>query len=702
MSKLEFIKDAAIRFWKRRHLTQILLLILLTVILLTILYFAWLASRTNVESLKEGLSQSTTIYDKDGDVASELQPNRLKGISLQDVPKYVPEAVVSIEDERFYQHGGFDIRGIARAFFGNLLAGGVTGGGSTLTQQLTKNALLSPERTYKRKAEELFLAVKLEKVYTKDEILQMYLNQVYFGSGAWGIGQASQKYFAKDIRDISISEAALLAGLVQAPTALDPYNHYDRAMKRRNVVLGKMKELGYISSAQYKRAINEKIRLRDGGGTKAERNYPYYLDAVLDEAINKYGLTQEEIFTRGFKIYTEMDQNLQAGLEKVYSRRNLFPRGPNGALVQSGSVLMDPATGGVRAEVGGRGEHVFRGFNRATHLKAQPGSTMKPLAVYTPALEAGYDATSMLQDKSMSFGNYKPENFSRTYSGEVPMYKAVEESLNIPAVWLLNKIGLNKGIESVEKFGIPVKKVDKNLALALGGMYNGVSPLQMANAFSAFPNGGKREDSHFITKIVGPTGNILAEHDSETTKVTSKSVANEMTSMLMNVVETGTGRRAHIPGYDIAGKTGSTQLPYNDINGTKDQWMVGYTPNLVGAIWIGFDQTDRNHYLPNNSSGNVVPIFRAMMDESLPYIKKEKFEVESVNTQLANKGQTAEEARKAFQKKADQIRKELEDNAGKLGKKLKDEAPKWKQELNSGMQGLGRTIDDIIRKIQGQ
>jgi penicillin-binding protein 2A len=282
------------------------------------------------------------------------------------------------------------------------------------------------------------------------------------------------------------------------------------------------------------------------------------------------------------------------------------------------------------------------------------------------------------------------------------MYKAVEESLNIPAVWLLNKIGLNKGIESAEKFGIPVKKVDKNLALALGGMYNGVSPLQMANAFSAFPNGGKREDSHFITKIVGPTGNILAEHDPETTKVTSKSVANEMTSMLMNVVETGTGRRAHIPGYDIAGKTGSTQLPYKDINGTKDQWMVGYTPNLVGAIWIGFDQTDRTHYLPNNSSGNVVPIFRAMMDESLPYIKKKKFEVESVNTQLANKGQTAEEARKAFQKKADQIRKELEDNAGKLGKKLKEEAPKWKQELNNGMQGLGRTIDDIIRKVQGQ
>ncbi|MDP4164296.1 MAG: penicillin-binding transpeptidase domain-containing protein, partial [Bacillota bacterium] len=450
-----------------------------------------------------------------------------------------------------------------------------------------------------------------------------------------------------------------------------------------------------------KEARNEVIHLHNGGGTRAERNYPYYVDAVLDEAISRYGLTQEEIFTRGYRIYTEMDQNIQSGLENVYKRDYMFPGNMQQKMVQSGAVLIDPATGGVRALVGGRGEHVFRGFNRATQLHAQPGSTMKPLAVYTPALEDGYDAMSDLVDEPISFGGYKPENFSRTYSGKVPMYKAVEESLNIPAVWLLNKIGIDRGMESLKKFGIPVDKEDRNLAIALGGMHKGISPLQLANAFTAFANGGKRPDSHLIVKIVGPTGNIIAEHADDTTKVTSAGVANEMTSMLLNVVESGTGRHAKIPGYQIAGKTGSTQLPYKDIQGTKDQWMVGYTPNLVGALWIGFDQTDREHYLPNNSSGNVVPIFKAIMKESLPFVKKEKFDVSSINDQLANKGSMAEKARKAIQDQAEKIKKELDSNAGKIGEKLKEEAPKWKKDLDKGILNLGKSINSIIKKIQG-
>lgn len=697
MSYLSPIWSMFVRFWKKKHLTQILLLIFLVFFLVTISYFSWLASRANVQSLKEGLSQPTIIYDKNGAVASNVATNRMTGISLKEVPKYVPNAVVAIEDERFYQHGGFDIRGIARAFFGNLLAGRITAGGSTLTQQLAKNALLSPERTYKRKAEELFLAVKLEKVYSKDEILQMYLNQVYFGSGAWGIGNASKKYFAKNIKDVTISEAAMLAGLLHAPEALDPYHHYDLAMKRRNVVLAKMKELGIITNAEYSSALKEKVKLRDGGGSNFDRKYPYYVDAVINEAISKYGLTQDEILTRGYRIYTEMDQNIQGGLEKVYNRNDLFPRGRGGVLVQSGAVLMDPATGGVRALVGGRGEHVFRGFNRATQLTAQPGSTMKPLAVYTPALEKGYDYSSELVDQPISFGNYKPENYTRTYSGQVPMYKAVEESLNIPAVWLLNEIGLDTGLESLKRFGIPVRKADKNLAIALGGMSKGISPLQLADAFSAFPNSGNREDSHLITKIVGPTGNILAEHKEKTTKVTSKSVANKMTSMLLNVVETGTGKSAHINGVQIAGKTGSTQLPFTDLNGTKDQWMAGYTTDLVGAVWMGYDQTDREHYLPSNSSANVVPLFREIMQSALPYVKHADFEVDSINTQLANKNQT----QKAIQEQAAKIGKELQDNAKKFGQTIKEQAPSWKEEMDQALHNIGRGVQTLIQKLNG-
>lgn len=695
MEKLHPLWDMLRRFWRKRHLTQIFMLTILVVVLVTISYFGWLATRANVESLKQGLSQPTVIYDKNGKVASNVATNRTKGVTVSELPKYVPNAVVAIEDERFYEHSGFDIQGIARAFFSNLFAGRITGGGSTLTQQLTKNALLSPERTYKRKAEELFLAVKIEKVYSKEEILQMYLNQVYFGSGAWGIGNASKKYFNKNIKDVTVGEAAMLAGLLHAPNYLDPYKNYDLAMKRKNVVLAKMKELGMITKQEYTTAKKQKIRLHDGGGSFVERKYPYYVDAVLNEAISKYGLTQDEILTRGYRIYTEMDQNLQTGIEKVYSKTYLFPKGKGNTLVQSGSVLMDPKTGGVSALVGGRGEHVFRGFNRATQLRAQPGSTMKPLAVYTPALEEGYTYSSELKDEPITFGNYKPENFSRTYSGKVPMYKALEESLNIPAVWLLNEVGLNKGMDSLKRFGIPVEKEDKNLAIALGGMSKGVSPLQLANAFSVFPNGGKRMDSHLITKIVGPTGNIIAEREAKTTKVTSKEVTDEMTSMLLNVVESGTGRRARIPGLQLAGKTGSTQLSFTS-NGTKDQWMAGYTPNLVGAIWIGYDQTDKQHYLPSSSSANVVPIFKEIIQESSRYLPKEQFDVVSINAQL--EGKTAQKTN--FNEQAQKISKELNENAQKLGATIKEKAPGWKEGLDKALYQVGEGINFLIEKIK--
>ncbi|MFO1443802.1 PBP1A family penicillin-binding protein [Bacillus sp. Bva_UNVM-123] len=686
MEKVHPYIEAVRRFWRNKHITKIILLLLLTCLLLTILFFAFLASTANVESLKEGLKQSTIIYDKDEEVATKLATNRSEGLSIEEIPDYVKNAVVAIEDERFFQHNGFDVKGIARAFFKNLFSGRITGGGSTITQQLTKNALLSPEQTYKRKIEELFLAVEIEKKYKKNEILQMYLNQVYFGSGAWGIEQAANKYFNKHAQQLSISESALIAGLLKAPSALDPYRNYDGAVKRRDVVLGKMKELKMINDSEYETATAEKIQLQEGKGNFIERKYPYYVDAVLDEAINKYGLTQEEIFTRGYRIYTEMDQNLQAGLERVYNQNSLFPKGRNGVLVQSGAVLLDPQSGGVRGLIGGRGEHVFRGFNRATHIKAQPGSTLKPLAVYTPALEEGYQVTSILKDEPMSFGNYQPENASKKYGGDVEMYKAVEESLNIPAVWLLDKIGLEKGIDSLNRFGIPLEKEDEYLGIALGGMHKGISPLKLAEAYTTFPNGGKRHDAHLITKIVGPTGNIIAKRKKKTVNVTSKMTANQMTSMLLNVVESGTGEGTKIKGVQLAGKTGSTQLPYKDINGTKDQWFVGYTPNLVGAVWLGYDKTDREHYLAKSSSQTVVPLFKAIIEQSLPYVEQEEFSTKSVDEMLVQKD---------FQEEIEQTIKESTE-------KIKKELPIWKEKLNKGVDELekfGEYLQEKWRKF---
>ena len=688
MERLQPYWEAVIRFWREKHITKFLVLLLLLFILMSMLFFAFMASRANVQSLKDGLSQATIIYDKDGEVASSVATNRTEGVTINELPDHVKNAVIAIEDQRFYEHNGFDIRGITRAFFRNLFSGRITGGGSTITQQLTKNALLSPEKTYKRKIEELFLAVEIEKHYKKDDILQMYVNQVYFGSGAWGIDRASKRYFNKSIKDVTTSEAALLAGLLQAPSAYDPYKNYDRAIKRRDVVLTKMKDLEMISEVELDEAMNEKVALQDGGGSSIERKYPYYVDAVLDEAITKYGLTQEEMLTRGYQIYTQMDQNLQSSLETVYERDSLFPKGKNKTLVQSGAVLLDPRSGGVRGLVGGRGEQVFRGFNRATHIKAQPGSTMKPLAVYTPALEEGYTVTSMLIDEKMPFGDYEPQNASRKYSGEVPMYEALERSLNVPSVWLLDQIGLEKGLDSVKRFGIPLEKEDQYLGIALGGMHKGISPLTLAEAYSTFPNGGKKSNSHLITKIVGPTGNVIAEYDKKTTRVTSKAVANEINSMLLNVVETGTGKGSKLQGVQLAGKTGSTQLPYNDISGTKDQWFVGYTPNLIGAVWLGYDKTDREHYLPNSTSENVVPIFRAIMEQSVKHIEPAEFDVLSVNARLSGKEQKVDKTQ------------ELIETVEKIEETLKEEAPKWKEIIDAGILEIADKTQKLMEKIK--
>ena len=684
---LQRVLETIRHFWKKKHLTQFLLLGILTFVLLTILFFAFTASQANVQSLQDGLSQTTIIYDKDGDVATKVDTNRAEGVDVTSIPDYVSHAVIAIEDRRFMDHKGFDIIGMSRAFLKNLFSRTITGGGSTITQQLTKNALLSPEQTYRRKIEELFLAVEIEKHYTKNEIMNMYLNQVYFGSGAWGIDQAALEYFNKDITNVTISEAAMLAGLLQAPSALDPHKHYERAIERRNIVLASMKELEMITEDEYNKAKQEMINIEDGGGNDIKRDYPYYVDAVLDEAINQYDLSQEEIMTRDYRIYTEMDQNIQSSLEKVFNQGSLFPDGKDETLVQSGSVLLDPKTGGIRGLVGGRGDYVFRGFNRATHIKAQPGSTLKPLAVYTPALESGYETTSILKDEEMVFGDYAPQNFSRTFQGEVPMYEAVAQSLNMPTVWLLNEIGLDNGIASLEKFGIPLEKEDHYLGIALGGMSKGISPLQLAEAYSVFANEGNREDSHLITKIVGPTGNVVAEHKNKSTKVTSKRVANEVTSLLLGVVESGTGQGTKIPGIQLAGKTGSTQLPYEDINGTKDQWFVGYTPNLVGAVWLGYDKTDRQHYLSSSSSETVVPIFREIMETVKPYIEQEEFIVKSVQSK-----KRAEEEKK---------KQPLKDQTEKLKEKIKEEAPKWKEKINKGIE-KGKKLKDEIESLIGQ
>lgn len=677
MSK--FLPQKMLINWKKWHMTQFMILAIAMLILGILGVFNIFFKDADISALKLEIPQATVFYDQAGHVASKITANKNEGVRIEQVPKYMQNAVVAIEDHRFYGHHGVDYIGISRAFFRNVKAGGTVQGGSTITQQLAKNVFLSAEKTYKRKIDEAFLAMKIERQYTKQQILQMYLNQIYFGDGAWGIKRASQRYFGKEVNDLTISESALLAGLIKAPSAIDPYHHLEKAKDRRDIVLAEMKKQGFITDQQFVHAKGAQIVLSDKGNDLFHGKYPYYVDQVLDEAIHEYGLTQDDLLTGGYQIFTELDPAMQAAAEKTYQNDALFPKGSD-RLVQSGAVLVDPHTGGVRAIIGGRGEHTFRGYNRATQLKAQPGSSFKPIAVYTPALEQSWKITDMLKDEPMTFGNYQPSNYNHQYAGEVPMYEAVIESKNVSAVWLLNEIGIEKGLDSIKRFGIPLSSGDRNLSIALGGLEKGVSPLNMAEAFSVYPNDGVRIKAHVIKKIVDPDGNIIVQWKEKQQKVTTKTVADKMTTMLLGVVEDGTGKGAQISGREVAGKTGSTQVPIQGINGVKDQWFVGYTPQLVGAVWVGYDQTDKDHYLTTTSSEGAAFVFQDIMKGALENTPPESFHVQHVSPLIEKKKQ--EEAKKNH----DKFNNELQ----KWEEKWNKQKDKWQKKMKG--HGHGKAI----------
>ncbi|WP_240620374.1 transglycosylase domain-containing protein [Peribacillus acanthi] len=634
-------------------------------------FFHFFQPETNIDNLENMLHKPTIIFDQNGEEASKISANKTEGVPIDEIPEHVKNAVIAIEDHRFYEHNGVDYQGIARAFITNLKAGDVVQGGSTITQQLTKNALLEMDRTYKRKLEEFFLAREVEKQFNKDEILEMYLNQIYFGHGAWGINNASQVYFGKKVNDITPSEAALLAGLIKAPSTLDPYKNYEKAIKRRNVVLAAMKQHGLLENSQYEEAVKEEIVMDEKkSGDPLKGKYPYYVDHVIMEAIKKYKMNQDELLTGGYKIYTTLDQNMQKATEEVYKEDALFPKGSTDKeLVQSGTILIDPKSGGIKALVGGRGDHTFLAYNRATMLKKQPGSTMKPLAVYTPALEAGYKPNDMLKDEeNISFGEYKPSNLSGEYAGEVPMYEALMKSLNVPTVWLLNEIGIQKGMDAANRFGIPLDaKEDRVLGLGLGGLSHGVSPKIMAEAFSAFPNNGERVEAHAIVKIIDREGNEVVTWKEKKTKVMDKKTADSMTSMLLGVVKHGTGKNAAVNGWELAGKTGSTQ--HDQVDGAvKDQWFVGYTPTLVGAVWAGYDQPNKDKYLNTHSSQGAAIIFQRIMTKALAHMEPETFNVEDIDAIIAKQKKLNKE----------RARREFWENSKS---KLQDGWEKWKESL---------------------
>lgn len=671
------------RFCRKYHLVKWLVVLFLSVGLMTSTYLVFLAKTAHVQNLESSLAKTTEIFDASNHKAGELYAQKGTYVQLNKVSKNIPKAVLSTEDRNFYHEYGFSFKGIARAVF--LLLKNkilhrdyISGGGSTLTQQLVKNAYLSQEQTMTRKLKELFLSIQVENVYSKKEILTMYLNNAYFGNGVWGVQDASQKYFGQNAVDLSVPDAAVLAGMLTSPSAFNPIDHPKAAKWRRNVVLQLMVENNQLTQSQADYYKKIPIVLHDTYVRKDGYKYPYYFDAVIDEAISKYGLTESEIMNRGYRIYTNLNQSQQQAMQTTFNNNYYFPaNAADGTKVQAASIGVSPSTGGVTAVVGGRGQHVFRGYNRATQISRQPGSTMKPLAVYTPALEAGYKFDSELVDKKKSYGanHYTPKNYNNVYQGKVPMYEALAQSMNAPAVWLLNQIGVNRGYQSVKDFNIPVTKKDKNLALALGGMDGGVSPQQMAGAYTAFANGGKVVKPFYIRKIVDSTGKVVVDNTAKQQgrQIMSASVAEQMTSMMLGVFNNGTGVDAKPYGYQVAGKTGSTEADdTGSADATKDKWIIGYTPDLVVATWEGFDSTSQAHHLENLSGTGVGPLFKNEMQTMLPYTKNSTFNTKDAQTIVQGESNN-DNLWDTIQKKTDEYSNKFEQKA----KEFVDDAKSW-------------------------
>ncbi|MGE7982014.1 transglycosylase domain-containing protein [Solibacillus sp. NPDC093137] len=651
--------------------------------------FVW---ASDVSKLEEPTPQPTIIYDQNGDIASKVTGSKIDGVSIGQIPEHLIHAVIATEDQKFYKHGGINMIGIVRALTQNMMSGEIVAGGSTITQQLAKNVFLTQERTYTRKLKELILTKKIERTYDKDEIMERYLNQIYFGEGAWGIQRASETYFGKDVSELTLGESAMLAGLIKAPSVLSPLKDMNKSVQRRDLVLALMEKEGYITQNDAKKAKEQPIELEGKKMDDYKGKYPYYVDHIIEEAIEQYGLTENEVLSGGLHIYTELNPAIQNAVEQVYKDNEMFPEGQSDQLIQSGAIFINPSTGGITALIGGRGEHTFRGFNRATQLKRQPASTMKPLAAYTPALEQGYEIYDKLQDSPINIDGYQPMNYDKRFHGEVTMYEALVNSYNIPPVWLLNKMGLKYGINAVERFGIKLKEEDHNLGLALGGLSEGVSPLQMAQAYSTFPNDGVMVEAHSIQKIEDADGEVIAKWHHNETSVTKPLVAQEITYMLQGVVEEGSAKNAQVEGWEVAGKTGTTELPFANSGGAKDHWFVGYTPEIVGAVWMGYDQTDENHYLMGTGGSTVTKIFKAALAESMTEFNQKEFNLPLLGKQLKEQAKIEEEQRKKEKeikkkekKEKDKEKKDKEKKEKEKEKKEKDKEKKEKEKEKKEM-----------------
>ena len=559
----------------------------------------------NIKNL--ALNSTSFIYYEDAfgqeqELEQVQSDNRRIWVDSADIPEIMKEAMVSIEDERFYKHNGVDIKrtlgATAKYALSKIGIGDASYGGSTITQQVIKNITNEKEKTSMRKIKEMMRAIALEKQLSKDEILTLYLNIVYFANGCNGVEAASNVYFAKPVSELTLAEAASIAGITQFPSQYDPYAHPDNNIQKRNLVLGKMLELGYISQEEYTEAASSDLVVNNTYREQGVRISSFFVDQVINDVINDLQIKKgysldfatQQVYNGGLKIISTVDVDIQQILEDVYYNATGFPVTGMGA--QSAMVIIDPYTGKIRGLIGGLGEKTdVRGFNRATQARRQPGSSIKPLSVYGPAVDLGKitEATSVI-DEEITIGsdNWEPKNSYREFLGPMTVKEAIARSSNIPAVKVLDMIGLSSSYGYLQnKFHLSsIVPDDKNYSsLALGGLTKGVSPKEMAAAYGVFVNSGKYIAPYTYTKVIDSTGQIILENTAEATQSMSAAAAYITSDLLYSVVNSsvGTAKGAALSsGMPTYGKTGTT-------DDDCDKWFVGFTPYYVGAVWYGFD-----------------------------------------------------------------------------------------------------------------
>lgn len=562
-------------------------------------------------------SASSQIFDVNGNEIANIHAaeNRVP-VKLNQIPKDLQDAFVAVEDARFYDHSGIDPRGILRALWTNISGGEVSEGGSTITQQLAKNAYLTQERTLKRKVQEMFLALQMERQYTKQEILEMYLNQIYFGQGAYGVQAAAKTYFGKNASELDLNECAMLAGIPKSPNYYSPFNDLKAAQERKATVLDQMAKYGYISGATAKKLKKEDMKLVKPQKTTNVTTASYFIDYVTQTLIEKYGA--DAVYQQGLKIYTTIDMDMQKAAESAMANLPTFETDEHGIKQPQGAlVAIDPHTGQIKAMVGGRGTDQF---NRATMAERQPGSAFKPF-VFAAALENNFSSSTIIEDSPIKVGDWEPENYNRNFNGKVTLRTVAEQSLNVPTVKISQKLGIDKPIFYAQEMGITTfvldgPQNDRNLAASLGGLTKGVTPLELTSAYGTFANKGVHIEPIAILKVLDRNGKVLEQANPQKKSVISENSAAELTGMLQGVVQRGTGTGANI-GRPAAGKTGTT-------SDYLDAWFVGYTADLVAGVWIGCDD---NSDLDGMTGGTMpATIWRLFMSQAVKDMPVKQFD----------------------------------------------------------------------------